>query len=97
MREIGFKALLKDQWLSPIITTFLSPADGNFEFGRFYDEVKACGFIRRPGKLISADRFRIGSIGQLDGSVMQGVLTAVNDACDAMGLANRAPATDHPD
>ncbi len=91
MRELGFETLLEDKWLSPIITTFFSPADPNFEFGRFYNEIKSRGFIIYPGKLTEADSFRVGCIGLLDANVMEGVVQAVKESCDAMGVKTFAP------
>jgi len=32
MRELGFETLLSDKWISPIIVSFLYPADENFNF-----------------------------------------------------------------
>jgi 2-aminoethylphosphonate-pyruvate transaminase len=92
MREMGFRTLLDDAWLSPIITTFFSPADPRFAFQRFYDEVKARGFVIYPGKLTVADSFRVGCIGQLDEHVMRGVLAAIAGAISAMGVDSCAPA-----
>jgi 2-aminoethylphosphonate-pyruvate transaminase len=91
MRSMGFETLLEDAWLSPIITTFFSPNDPNFEFGRFYKEIKSRGFIIYPGKLTVADSFRVGCIGLLDQTVMEGVLRAIKESCEAMGVKNFAP------
>lgn len=86
MREIGFETLLDDAWLSPIITTFFCPADPNFSFKGFYDELKSRGFIIYPGKLTEAESFRIGTIGQVDEQVMNDLLTAVRESLAAMGV-----------
>jgi len=91
MRKMGFETLLEDEWLSPIITTFFSPNDPNFDFFRFYNEIKSRGFIIYPGKLTVADSFRIGCIGALDADVMRGVLTAVKESCESMGVVNLGP------
>jgi 2-aminoethylphosphonate-pyruvate transaminase len=92
MREMGFETLLEDQWLSPIITTFFGPQDPNFDFDRFYNEIKSRGFIIYPGKLTEVVSFRIGCIGQLDETVMRGVLKAIDESCKAMGITNRGRA-----
>ncbi len=86
MRALGFRTLLDDEWLSPIIVTFLAPDDPRFAFDRFYKEIKARGFIIYPGKLTEAPSFRIGCIGQIDDRVMGEVVSAVGQACEAMGL-----------
>ncbi|MFO8044771.1 MAG: 2-aminoethylphosphonate--pyruvate transaminase [Halomonas sp.] len=92
MRRRGFVTLLEDRWLSPIITTFLSPAHSAFDFDRFYAELKARGFIIYPGKLTEVESFRIGSIGHLDVAVMERLLNAVDEALVAMGVDDCRPA-----
>jgi len=91
MRELGFSTLLDDEWLSPIITTFFCPADRNFSFTRFYDELKARNFIIYPGKLTEAESFRIGCIGQLDEGVMTQLLSAVEETLNVMGVTDCSP------
>lgn len=91
MRALGFETLLKDRWLSPIIVTFFCPADPNFAFTRFYDLMKARGFIIYPGKLTVVDSFRIGVIGRMDEHVMRLVVKAAADSLKDMGVASAAP------
>ncbi|MBI1384661.1 MAG: 2-aminoethylphosphonate--pyruvate transaminase [Rhizobiales bacterium] len=91
MRALGFETLLADRWLSPIIVTFFNPADPSFEFNRFYELMKADGFIIYPGKLTVADSFRIGCIGRMDGAVMRAVVAAAGRALAAMGVRSAAP------
>lgn len=86
MRALGFKTLLEDRWLSPIITTFLSPDDERFDFQQFYQLVKQQGFIIYPGKLTQCESFRIGNIGQLYSEQIDAVLVAVQNACSQMGV-----------
>jgi 2-aminoethylphosphonate-pyruvate transaminase len=86
MRGLGFQTLLEDRWLSPIIVTFVSPADPAFSFARFYDLMKASGFVIYPGKLTEVDSFRIGCIGAVDETVMGAVVEAVGRAMAAMGM-----------
>ena len=91
MRNIGFETLLHDRWLSPIITTFFSPADPAFEFARFYDILKREGFIIYPGKLTVVDSFRIGHIGRMDPAVMRYVVAAAKAALQEMGVEDASP------
>ncbi|MGI9382845.1 MAG: 2-aminoethylphosphonate--pyruvate transaminase, partial [Methyloligellaceae bacterium] len=91
MRAMGFRTLLEDAWLSPIIVTFFCPADPRFAFMRFYDEIKSRGFIIYPGKLTEAESFRVGCIGQVDEGVMRNLLDAVRDSLDAMGVRDCNP------
>jgi 2-aminoethylphosphonate-pyruvate transaminase len=91
MRALGFETLLSDRWLSPIIVTFFNPADPAFDFGRFYDLMKAEGFIIYPGKLTVVDSFRIGCIGRMDAAVMREVVAAAGRALAALGVSSAAP------
>ena len=85
-------ALLVDRWLSPIITTFFSPTHPNFQFKRFYDELKARQFVIYPGKLTIAESFRIGCIGQIDERIVGQLLRAIADALAVMGVDDCRPA-----
>lgn len=87
LRALGFRTLLVDEWLSPIITTFLSPHSPAFDFGRFYNAIKAQGFLIYPGKLTVADSFRVGCIGQLHDEQIDAVISAVAAACQELGLS----------
>lgn len=94
MRHLGFETLLDEEWLSPIIVTFFCPADPAFEFSRFYELMKAAGYIIYPGKLTVVDSFRIGCIGRMDEAVMRGVVKAAGDALNEMGVRSAAPPAD---
>lgn len=87
MRALGFRTLLEDEWLSPIITTFLSPADPAFEFNAFYAALKARGFLIYPGKLTEVESFRIGCIGQLGTTVIAELLSAIQAALAEMEVS----------
>ena len=91
MRDLGFETLLDDRWLSPIIVTFFCPADPKFEFTKFYDQMKNSGYIIYPGKLTVVDSFRIGCIGHMDASVMEGVVSAAKEALAFMEVNDAAP------
>jgi 2-aminoethylphosphonate-pyruvate transaminase len=91
MRGLGFETLLADRWLSPIIVTFFCPADPAFIFPRFYELMKARGFIIYPGKLTMVASFRIGCIGQLNMNIMQQVVEAANQSLNEMGVSSAAP------
>tara|TARA_Y100001970_G_C14156947_1_gene816134 strand:- start:55 stop:1230 length:1176 start_codon:yes stop_codon:yes gene_type:complete len=91
MRELGFETLLPDKWISPIIVSFLYPADENFNFGNFYNFMKDQGFILYPGKLTKIDTFRIGCIGQIDNKIMKRVLNSVKVALSKMRVKSATP------
>jgi len=92
MRALGFRTLLPDALQAPIIVTFHMPRDPRFAFQRFYDALKERGYVIYPGKLTVADSFRIGCIGRLDRTHMQGAVAAVREALAEFGMAGAAMA-----
>jgi len=91
MRNMGFSTLLNDDEAGPIIQTFLTPRDPNFDFDRFYEALRERGFAIYPGKLTKRPSFRIGTIGKVDETVMTGVLKAISDVMAEMKVTDFAP------
>lgn len=77
MAELGFEALLAEEWQSPIITAFHSPAHPAYEFKKFYGRLKDEGFVIYPGKVTDHETFRIGNIGDVHGNDIQQLISAV--------------------
>lgn len=91
MAELGFRPFLAAKHQAPIIVTFRNPADSAWNFDRFYEGLKARGFVIYPGKLTEKPSFRIGCIGHLNPADMQGAVAAVREVMADMGLASGAP------
>lgn len=65
MQEMGFRTYIDGEYQSPIISTFFYPEDGRFSFPEMYAFIKERGYAIYPGKVTSADTFRIGNIGEI--------------------------------
>jgi 2-aminoethylphosphonate-pyruvate transaminase len=91
MREMGFSTLLGDHEAGPIIQTFLTPRDRHFHFGTFYDALRQRGFAIYPGKLTKRPSFRIGTIGQIDETVVRNVLQAIREVVAEMKVTDMRP------
>ncbi len=76
MRELGFTPLLSDDKQGCIITSFYYPSQ-KFDFQDFYNNLKAKGYVIYPGKISEADTFRIGTIGDVYPSDIEGLLSAI--------------------
>ena len=87
MSALGFAPLLPEQWQSPIITAFYSPAHPDYRFADFYQRLKAQGFVIYPGKVSQADCFRIGNIGDVTPERVRDLLAAMASACYWQGDA----------
>lgn len=84
MRTLGFETLLPDALQAPIIVTFHTPADPNFDFATFYDQLRQRNYVIYPGKLTKIDSFRIGCIGQVGEEEMHGLISAVRETLSEM-------------
>ena len=91
MRDMGFATLLDGNEAGPIIQTFLTPRDPNFDFERFYESLRSRGFAIYPGKLTKKPSFRIGTIGKLDEKVMASVLAAIRAVLTEMNVTDLSP------
>ncbi|MFM5157296.1 2-aminoethylphosphonate--pyruvate transaminase [Aeromonas veronii] len=87
MAALGFAPLLPEQWQSPIITAFYSPAHPDYRFADFYQRLKEQGFVIYPGKVSQADCFRIGNIGDVTPERVRELLAAMASACYWQGDA----------
>ncbi len=92
MKALGFEPLLPAALQAPIIVTFHMPVDPSFDFQVFYDRLAEQGYVIYPGKLTVADSFRIGCIGRIDETVIQGALSAMEKTLEDMGVRQRGPA-----
>ncbi len=86
MRRLGFQPLLKDERQSDIITSFYYPHHPNFKFAEFYERLNTKGCVIYPGKLSTADCFRIGNIGRLFETDILDLLSAIEQTLREMNI-----------
>ena len=92
MEALGFDTFLPSSIQAPIIVTFHAPADPNYDFKRFYAEVKKRGYILYPGKLTRIETFRVGCIGHFGSDGMRAAIAAIAEAMKSMGVQRLAAA-----
>jgi len=78
MTDLGYETLLPRSLQSPFITSFRNPP--GFRFQPFYDSLKLQGYVIYPGKVSTADCFRIGTIGDVHERDIAGLLSAIATA-----------------
>ena len=86
MQRLGFRLYLDPGLQSYIITGFHYPTDPRFSFDEFYRRLSDKGFIIYPGKLTQVNTFRIGTIGRLFEGDIRGLLAAIRETLDEMGV-----------
>ena len=86
MSAFGFETYLQPADQSYIITSFRYPKHPNFSFERFYQALNDKGYVIYPGKVGSADCFRIGTIGRIFPSDVRDLLSAIRETMVEMGM-----------
>ena len=89
MAELGLKQFLDPKIQAPIIVTVHAPASDNYEFKRFYNQVRDKGYVLYPGKLTQAETFRVGCIGAIGADEMRQAVHAMADALREMGISTK--------
>lgn len=89
MRALGFEPFLDARAQASVIVTFYAPADPAYAFPAFYAAVRDAGYVLYPGKLTTADTFRVGCIGALGADEMRGAVAAIGGALESLGIAMR--------
>jgi len=87
MAEMGFRELVPLDKSGYIITSYLNPADPNFDFVKFYTKLAERDQVIYPGKVTDADTFRIGNIGAVDNDDMMFLLRCIREVAKEMGIA----------
>jgi 2-aminoethylphosphonate-pyruvate transaminase len=84
MRTLGFEELLRPEDQSYIITSFRYPTHPSFSFEVFYERLNQKGYVVYPGKVSTADCFRIGTIGRIFDTDVRDLLAAIRDTLTEM-------------
>ena len=85
MRWLGFEEYLRPELQSSVITSFRFPRTDRFDFATFSAMLAERGFVIYPGKVSSADCFRIGTIGHLFPADVRTLLSAVESVLRTLG------------
>lgn len=86
MRKLGFKKFLDDTHEGYIITSYYNPKHFNFDFDEFYNRLNSKNQVIYPGKVSSADCFRIGNIGRLYPEDMEHLLECIKEVLGEMNI-----------
>lgn len=65
MKKLGYDTYVGSDVQGPIITTFLFPENAGYGFAEMYAYIKERGYAIYPGKVMEAETFRIGNIGEI--------------------------------
>ncbi|KAK3876200.1 hypothetical protein Pcinc_018980 [Petrolisthes cinctipes] len=86
MESLGYRRLVHPPHASYIITAFHFPKHEAFNFTKLYNGLAERGLVIYPGKVTSAECFRVGNIGDLHTHDINTLLQAVKEVMVQMGL-----------
>lgn len=66
LEELGFKNVIKREWQSGLVVSVIYPDDPNWDFMKVHDYCYERGFTIYPGKISSANTFRLCALGAID-------------------------------
>lgn len=66
--ELGFKDAIKREWQSGLVVSAVYPDDTNWDFMKVHDYCYERGFTIYPGKISTANTFRLCALGAIDES-----------------------------
>lgn len=96
MQALGFREFLPRQLQGHIITSFFYPEHPRWDFAEFYRQLNDEGYVIYPGKVGSADCFRIGSIGRIFPSDVRDLLGAIGRVLGRMGISLKCEQMEFP-
>lgn len=64
--ELGFKQVIKPEWRTGLVSSAIYPDDPNWSFEKVHDYCYKCGFTIYPGKISTANTFRLCALGAID-------------------------------
>ena len=66
INEIGLKSVIKREWQSGLVVSVQYPEDPNWDFEKIHDYCYERGFTIYPGKISTANTFRICALGEIE-------------------------------
>lgn len=64
--KLGFRQVIKPEWRAGLVSSALYPDDPNWSFDKVHDYCYERGFTIYPGKISTADTFRLCALGAID-------------------------------
>lgn len=64
--QLGFQNVIRREWQSGLVVSVVYPDDANWDFAKIHDYCYERGFTIYPGKIPTADTFRLCALGAID-------------------------------
>lgn len=78
--QLGFRDVIRREWQSGLVVSVLYPDDVNWDFTNIHDYCYDRGFTIYPGKISSADTFRLCALGAIDEGDIEDFFVVLREA-----------------
>lgn len=84
--SLGFRDIIKREWQAGLVVSVIYPDDPNWDFERVHDYCYERGFTIYPGKMQSANTFRLCALGAIDEQDIKDFFVVFTEALEACGV-----------
>ena len=86
VKKTGLSMLVPEEVQSKLITAIIEPSSSKYSFDALHDLAREKGFTIYPGKLISANTFRIANIGDIQPQEMRAFTEVLETYINSIGV-----------
>lgn len=84
--ELGFRQVIKPEWRAGLVSSAIYPDDPNWSFEKVHDYCYERGFTIYPGKISTADTFRLCALGAIDEKDIYDFFGVFKEALEVTGV-----------
>lgn len=84
---MGFRQVIRPEWRAGLVAAAVYPDDPLWDFEAVHDYCYARGFTIYPGKIASANTFRLCALGAIDEPDINAFFRVFREALDTLGVA----------
>ncbi len=84
---MGFRQVIRPEWRAGLVAAAVYPDDTRWDFEAVHDYCYARGFTIYPGKIASANTFRLCALGAIDEPDINAFFRVFREALDTLGVA----------
>lgn len=87
LEELGFRDVIRREWQSGLVVSVIYPDDKNWDFMKIHDYCYERGFTIYPGKISTANTFRLCALGAIDEGDIVNFFQVLKEALLEFGVA----------
>ncbi len=86
LNELGFRQVIKPEWRAGLVSSAVYPDDPNWDFEKIHDYCYERGFTIYPGKISTANTFRLCALGAIDEQDIKDFFVTFKSALDEFNI-----------